>query len=55
MLKNIHKTSSKCDKNCEHISRIILKARYGGSNMKKINNGCRLLISYMMEGIKKVN
>ena len=32
-----------------------LKARYGGSNMKKINNGCRLLISCMMEGIKKVN
>ena len=32
-----------------------LKARYGGSNMKKINNGCRLLIFYMMEGIKKVN
>ena len=31
------------------------KARYGGSNMKKINNGCRLLISYMMESIKKVN
>ena len=23
--------------------------------MKKINNGCRLLIFYMMEGIKKVN
>ena len=32
-----------------------LKARYGGSNMKKINNGGRLLIFYMMEGIKKVN
>ena len=31
------------------------KARYGGSNMKKINNGCRLLILYMMEDIKKVN
>ena len=31
------------------------KARYGGSNMKKINNGGRLLIFYMMEGIKKVN
>ena len=31
-----------------------VKARYGGSNMKKNNNGCRLLISYMMEGIKKV-
>ena len=27
----------------------------GGSNMKKINNGGRLLIFYMMEGIKKVN
>ena len=33
----------------------LLKARYGGSNMKKINNGGRLLIFYMMEGIKKVN
>ena len=33
----------------------LLKARYGGSNMKKITNGCRLLISCMMEGIKKVN
>ena len=33
----------------------LIKARYGGSNMKKINNGCRLLISCMMEGIKKVN
>ena len=32
-----------------------VKARYGGSNMKKINNGGRLLIFYMMEGIKKVN
>ena len=32
-----------------------VKARYGGSNMKKISNGCRLLIFYMMEGIKKVN
>ena len=32
-----------------------LKARYGGSNMKKINNGCRLFISCMMEGIKQVN
>ena len=32
-----------------------LKARYGGSNMKKINNGCRHLILYMMEDIKKVN
>ena len=32
-----------------------IKARYGGSNMKKINNGGRLLIFYMMEGIKKVN
>ena len=36
-------------------SNLGLKARYGGSNMKKINNGCRLLISCMMEGIKKVN
>ena len=34
---------------------INFKARYGGSNMKKINNGGRLLIFYMMEGIKKVN
>ena len=34
---------------------IFIKARYGGSNMKKINNGGRLLIFYMMEGIKKVN
>ena len=34
---------------------IKFKARYGGSNMKKNNNGCRLLISCMMEGIKKVN
>ena len=34
---------------------VTFKARYGGSNMKKINNGYRLLISYMMEGIKKVN
>ena len=33
----------------------LVKARYGGSNMKKINNGGRLLIFYMMEGIKKVN
>ena len=33
----------------------MFKARYGGSNMKKINNGGRLLIFYMMEGIKKVN
>ena len=33
----------------------LIKARYGGSNMKKINNGGRLLIFYMMEGIKKVN
>ena len=32
-----------------------VKARYWGSNMKKINNGGRLLIFYMMEGIKKVN
>ena len=32
-----------------------IKARYGGSNMKKNNNGGRLLIFYMMEGIKKVN
>ena len=32
-----------------------IKARYGGSNMKKINNGGKLLIFYMMEGIKKVN
>ena len=32
-----------------------IKAKYGGSNMKKINNGGRLLIFYMMEGIKKVN
>ena len=32
-----------------------LKARYGGSNMKKMNNGCRHLILYMMEDIKKVN
>ena len=32
-----------------------VKTRYGGSNMKKINNGGRLLILYMMEGIKKVN
>ena len=32
-----------------------LKARYGGSNMKEFNNGGRLLIFYMMEGIKKVN
>ena len=32
-----------------------VKARYGGSNMKKNDNGCRLLIFYMMEGIKKVN
>ena len=32
-----------------------VKARYGGSNMKKINNGGRLLIFYMMESIKKVN
>ena len=30
-----------------------VKARYGGSNMKKINNGGRLLIFYMIEGIKK--
>ena len=32
-----------------------IKAKYGGSNMKKNNNGGRLLIFYMMEGIKKVN
>ena len=37
------------------LGRLIFKARYGGSNMKKINNGGRLLIFYMMEGIKKVN
>ena len=34
---------------------LFLKALNGGSNMKKINNGGRLLIFYMMEGIKKVN
>ena len=37
------------------ILRVPIKARYGGSNMKKINNGGRLLIFYMMKGIKKVN
>ena len=35
--------------------RLHFKARSMGSNMKKINNGGRLLIFYMMEGIKKVN
>ena len=38
-----------------YIECVFFKARYGGSNMKKINNGGRLLIFYMMEGIKKVN
>ena len=37
------------------MNKLRFKARYGGSNMKKINNGCRLLILYMMEDIKKVN
>ena len=39
----------------QSIKSSFVKARYGGSNMKKINNGGRLLIFYMMEGIKKVN
>ena len=39
----------------QHMFFVVFKARYGGSNMKKIDNGGRLLIFYMMEGIKKVN